>query len=176
MANQFKVQFVKMTKDPARFARTLEKALNDASSEGWDIRIDYDANKGSLLILRKDADAQLAGILGALSMAMGVPPREQGQPGIPTNAQPAANFFEALLQRTSPHSTDKEFAEVTNAMLRKMPNKDLHEVRGSIKNLEAWHKDKQHEGDPAGYARCPSTSRMKLVEEALEEHLRLTMV
>lgn len=178
----FKTAFVKMTRDPEKFAQHLEDKLNELADEGWEIvRNDYDTKKGTLIVAYKQ-DAQ--GMPGMQGMMVPVPAghplaellsRMTGR-GTPDMSPEAERILDQVFEaaRTLPPDVhnNKRIARAVEMTARKFPNPLLRKVTDEVKQYCAKHQKEDHPNEGP----CDSIKNLTIVVEEFEKHISRSVV
>lgn len=183
MVTKFKTPFVKMTRDPLKHARDLEKTLNEISAEGWDIsRIDYDPKKGTLIISSRVEHPQA----GPEAEAPGPPPGTIGLPlalaamlglvpGDRTLSKESREIISTILKKMEEHppepSEDKIIENVVDAVCRKYPSPLLRTAAQELRKHNENHRTHAHNGGP-----CPEADQRDKIAQALEKKVAQSVV
>lgn len=172
---QFKTAFVKMTRDPEKFAANLENTLNELTESGFQIiRMDYDAKKGTLIVgqtmqpavMPIPANHPLATILSRL----------RGEPAEDDAVSPpvGALIHEVFaLANTQPPTLPPEsrITKAAEAVCRKHPNEFLRSAVKEIKKMCEAHAKSDHNGSG-----CDMTRDLTLIAETIDKTVATSVV
>lgn len=176
----FKTAFVKMTRDPEKFAKHLEDKLNELSSEGWEVaRSDYDAKKGTLIVAYKQSaqdgmprmmpippDHPLAAILNRMA-------GRSNEPEISPEVERIIDQVFAAARELPPDvHNNKRIAHAVELTARKFPNPVLRKVTEEVKKYCEKHQKEDH----AGGEPCDSIKNLTLLVEEMEKHIARSVV
>lgn len=169
----FKTAFIKMTRDPSKFASQLEEALNDFARNGWEmIRFEHDMKKGTLLVARKvDAEALKASIPPGHPLAVlfgGGPPDKDGLSPV---SERIVNEAFSRAERLDEELNEKSLNAIA-AVCRKYPNEVLRAAAGEIKKYAEAHLRDEHSSE----APCNMTSALMNLANGIEKHVAHSVV
>lgn len=170
----YKAVFVKMTRNPQKFAGDLESLLNALARDGWNItRLDYDAKKGALVVAHKVDTSSLKIPEGhPLAAFLGAAREPDKGDLMPASKQLLDRVFTKLRELApAPIPNDKLeklIPGAVDAVCRKYPNEALRELVTNIRDHNDRHIAKDHkEGGPD----CEMSGFLKCIVTAMEKHI-----
>lgn len=173
---QYKTFFVKMTRDPAKFAQNLEDKLNEFSREGWSMtRLEHDMKKGALLVAhRVDPEGMKRSLVGhPLAALLGLSPPEDDHKTISPQSAEIVNQIMAKTQASKGDNPESKVQSAVEAICRRYPSPVLRTTAAELKETVKHHREHAHDTKDE---QCPMSDELELIAAVLEKQIALSVV
>lgn len=173
---KFKTKFVKMGRDPEKYAQALEDSLNLLTGEGWNVsRIDTN-EKGSLIIAHRHEQAQM-GFLplpASLAALFGLRP-PAGDPEEKLSGKSHEIIHQVLHKmQDAPKGPEAEILKhVVAAVGRKYPSPELKTAAEELRASIEVHRKNDHESPDE---KCPQSEQLEAIAAALLKQVAQSVV
>lgn len=173
---RFKTAFIKMTRDPTKFAQTVEHTLNDLAADGWTMsRFDFDMKKGVLIVAHRAeiARAQKPGEVtgeerSPLAVLLGLGTR-------PVLSDRSSAILHQIAGRMDSGEGPSELRleRAVAAVCLRFPSAILRQAANEIKEQVRHHRQHEHQRPEE---ECPQSDELEAIARELEKQVAKSVV